>query len=293
MNPDYPFTRFAPSPTGYLHRGHVLSALSVYAAAQKFGYRVRLRIEDHDQSRARPAYIDAIREDLEWLGFSWEAESIQSANAERYTEFLESLQRQGLVYACDCSRKFTFETNPTNGDGEIIYRGRCRDRALPFSKGYAIRFKTPDEAIAWSDIRLGNFRENPQEQCGDFALRDRLGQWTYQFAVVADDTAEGIGLVVRGEDLRGSTARQIALARALGRKSVPRFLHHPLLVDPTGKKLSKRERAASIREERLEGKSAEALLGEVCRTAGFCGSSEPRSITESIKLAESYLFPKI
>ena len=293
MNPDYPFTRFAPSPTGYLHRGHVLSALSVYAAAQKLGYRVRLRIEDHDRSRARPAYIDAIREDLEWLGFSWEAESIQSANTERYAEFLETLRRQGLVYACDCSRKFTFETNPTNDDGEIIYRGRCRDRALPFSKDRAIRFRTPDEAVVWSDIRLGNFCENPQEQCGDFALRDRLGQWTYQFAVVADDIAEGVGLVVRGEDLRGSTARQIALAQALGRKSAPRFLHHPLLVDPAGKKLSKRERAASIREERQEGKSAAALLGEVCHSAGICDNSEPLSITESIKLAESYLFPKI
>ena len=90
MNP-FPFTRFAPSPTGYLHRGHVLSALFVYAAAEHFGYPIRLRIEDHDKSRARQAYIDAIREDLEWLGFSWEAESIQSANENRYLRFFQKL----------------------------------------------------------------------------------------------------------------------------------------------------------------------------------------------------------
>lgn len=287
------FTRFAPSPTGFLHRGHVLSALFVYAAAEKLGYRVRLRIEDHDQSRARPAYIDAIREDLEWLGFAWEAESIQSKNEPRYEKFFEQLKSKSLLYACDCSRKFTFETNPTSPSGEAIYLGHCRDRGLPFAKGFAVRFKTPNETIEWEDIFLGKFRENPSKQCGDFPIRDRLGQWTYQFAVAIDDFEEGVGLVVRGRDLLDSTARQIALAKALGRTSPPLFLHHPLLLSPSGKKLSKREHAASIRGERDAGISPEKLLGEVCREAGLVPSPESLSVHEAIQSAKKFLFPKI
>ncbi|MCR5028785.1 MAG: hypothetical protein K6A31_05960 [Fibrobacter sp.] len=290
MNSEYPFTRFAPSPTGYLHRGHILSALCVYAAAEKYGYRVRLRIEDHDQSRARQAYIDAIREDLEWLGFTWEAESIQSANTERYERLLEKLRSKDLIYACNCSRKFTFETNPTNSDGEIIYQGHCQNLGLPFTKDHAIRFKTPNASVEWEDLLLGKFIENPKELCGDFALKDRIGQWTYQFAVVADDFEEGVGLVVRGEDLKHSTSRQIVLAQALGRNTPPLFLHHPLIIDPTGKKLSKREHAASIRGERDAGKSAEALLGEVCAKAGLIATPRLLSVKDSIQLVKNRLF---
>ena len=277
------FTRFAPSTTGFLHRGHVLSALYVTAIAQKFGAKIRLRIEDHDQSRARPAYIDGIREDLEWLGFSWDAESIQSENQERYIHFLKLLQEKNLVYACDCSRKFTFETNPQNSDGEIIYQGHCRNRKLPFSKENSVRFKTPDEIIKWDDLRLGHFLENPKQQCGDFALKDRLGQWTYQFAVVADDFEEDIDLVVRGEDLRVSTARQIALSQALGRKTPPLFFHHPLISDPTGKKLSKRDHVASIRGERDAGISPETILGEICTAADILPQFQPLSFEEAAK----------
>ncbi len=287
------FTRFAPSPTGFLHRGHVLSALFVYAAAENLGYHVRLRIEDHDRSRARPAYIDAIREDLEWLGFSWEAESIQSENAERYERFLEVLESKELVYACECSRKFILENNPTGPSGEAIYQGHCRDRELPFSRDFALRFKTPNETVEWEDLLLGKFRENPIEQCGDFALRDRLGQWTYQFAVVADDFEEDIGLVVRGQDLLESTARQIALSKALGRSSPPLFLHHPLLFSPSGKKLSKREHAASIRGERDAGISPERLLGEVCHEARLQPTFQSLSVREAIQIAKKFLFARI
>lgn len=290
MNPDFPFTRFAPSPTGYLHRGHVLSALYVYAAAEKFGYRIRLRIEDHDQSRARKAYIDAIRKDLEWLGFTWEAESIQSSHEERYERLLKVLHRKDLIYACNCSRKFTFETNPTNADGEIIYQGHCEKLGLPFTKDLAIRFKTPNVDIPWEDLLLGKFIENPKKLCGDFAIKDRIGQWTYQFAVVADDWEERVGLVVRGEDLKHSTSRQIALAQALGRKEPPLFLHHPLIADPAGKKLSKREHAASIRGEREQGMSAEALLGEVCAQANLIPEPRLLSVNDSIQLVKNRLF---
>ncbi|MCK9182530.1 MAG: glutamate--tRNA ligase family protein [Fibrobacteraceae bacterium] len=292
MNPDYPYTRFAPSPTGYLHRGHILSALWVYACAKKFGYKVRLRIEDHDKSRARPEYIDSIREDLEWLGFSWDAESIQSSHEERFEKALELLKEKGLVYSCNCSRKFTFENNPVNGEGEIIYQGLCRERNLPFSRENAIRFKISDKTVEWDDLRLGHFAERPAEQCGDFALRDRTGLWTYQFAVAVDDFEEKVGLVVRGEDLRNSTARQIELSEALGRAQRPLFLHHPLITDTTGKKLSKRKKSTSIRGEKQTGKKAEEIIGEVCFEAGISKKQEQLSINNAISLLVTQLTPK-
>ena len=117
--------RFAPSPTGYLHEGHLLSALYVWAAAKKWGLQIHLRIEDHDQGRARPEHIAAIREDLQWLGFKWQSESIQSAHFDSYAKILEALQQKGLVYPCYCSRKELEEQNPKNQYGEIIYQGKC------------------------------------------------------------------------------------------------------------------------------------------------------------------------
>ena len=164
---------------------------------------------------------------------------------------------------------------------------------MPFTEKNAVRVKTPNATIEWNDLRLGKFFENPAEQCGDFAIKDRAGQWTYQFAVVADDLEEGIGLVVRGEDLRASTARQIALSQALGRKTPPLFLHHPLICAESGKKLSKREHAASIRGERELGISPEKLLGEVCVQAGLLSSFRLLSVNESILLAKKHLFSKI
>lgn len=292
MNPDFPYTRFAPSPTGYLHRGHILSALWVYACAKKFGYKVRLRIEDHDKSRARPEYIDSIREDLEWLGFTWDAESIQSSHEERFEKALELLKEKGLVYSCNCSRKFTFENNPVNGEGEIIYQGHCRERNLPFSNESAIRFRISGKAVEWDDLRLGHFSEKPVEQCGDFAIKDRTGLWTYQFAVTVDDFEEKVGLVVRGEDLRNSTARQIELSEALGRAQRPLFLHHPLVMDTTGKKLSKRKESTSIRGEKQTGKKAEEIIGEVCFEAGISKKQEQLSINNAISLLATQLTPE-
>ena len=117
--------RFAPSPTGYLHEGHLLSALYVWAAAKKWNLKIHLRIEDHDQSRARPAYIAGIREDLEWLGFKYDSESIQSARGPIYEASLQKLVDKSLVYPCYCSRKQLLAENPQSETGEIIYQGKC------------------------------------------------------------------------------------------------------------------------------------------------------------------------
>ena len=134
---------------------------------------------------------------------------------------------------------------------------------------------------------MGDFAENPKLQCGDFPIRDREGQWTYQFAVCVDDIDEGITHIVRGEDIRSSTARQIALREALGAKEPPIYLHHALISDSTGKKLSKRELAFSLRQEREAGTSPETLLGRVCFKAKLQESPTPLSLDQAISLIES------
>lgn len=286
-------TRFAPSPTGYLHRGHVWSALQVWASALATKAKVHLRIEDHDQSRCREEHVDAIRSDLEWMGFHWDSESRQSQRSELYTEALRRLEARAEVYACACTRQqIAAQGIPSAESGETIYSGHCRNLRLPRDNNACLRLRLPDLArVDWRDLRLGAFRHDLALQCGDPMLKDRQGQWTYQFAVVVDDMDEGIDLVVRGEDLLYSTARQIYLAQMLGRFQPPAWMHHSLLFDASGKKLSKREKAASIRAERLQGMSVEVLLGEVCQAAGLLGSKRALPLEEALFLVGKSLPP--
>lgn len=289
--------RFAPSPTGYLHEGHLLSALYVWAAARKWDLQIHLRIEDHDQSRARPAYIESIYEDLDWLGFHYNSRSIQSERGEYYEKALAKLQSQNLVYPCYCSRKQLEAGNPRSETGEIIYQGKCscldERRNVQHLEGdplpHNLRFKVADKVISWTDLRLGEFHENPKEQCGDFPIRDRDNQWTYQFAVCVDDMEEGITHIVRGEDIRNSTARQILLMETLGRTAPPVYLHHGLIVDKNGKKLSKREHAFSLRQSKEQGATPEQLFGEVCFKAGLQQTPDSLSLKAALSLIVSNL----
>lgn len=296
--------RFAPSPTGYLHEGHLLSALYVWAAAKKWNLHVHLRIEDHDRGRTRQAYIDGIREDLEWLGFEYDSYSIQSERTEIYQGVLNKLAEQNFVYPCTCSRKQLEAENPKSETGEIIYQGKCRILAdslkLKEEGGsgsilspHNLRFKIADKVIDWTDYRLGDFSENPAKQCGDFPIQDREGCWTYQFAVCVDDLDQEITHIIRGEDIRNSTARQIALSETICQVSGrpynrPLYLHHALIVDASGKKLSKRELAHSIRQDKEAGISAETLLGRVVFKAGFQNEDSPIALHDAIdKIATS------
>ena len=285
--------RFAPSPTGYLHEGHLLSALYVWAAAKKWNLKIHLRIEDHDQSRARSAYIAGIREDLAWLGFKYDSESIQSARGQVYEAALQKLKEKSLVYPCYCSRKQLLAENPQSETGEIIYQGKCfyktRDERRETkdelnSLPHNLRFIVPNKFIDWHDMRLGDFHENPKLQCGDFPIRDRDNQWTYQFAVCVDDIDEQITHIIRGEDIRNSTARQIALMEALGRTERPVYLHHPLIVDANNKKLSKRELAHSLRQDKEAGITPEMLFGRVCHKAHLTASDSPIPLFDAISI---------
>ena len=247
-------TRFAPAPTGFLHLGHVLSALWVWKAARASGpdSRVLLRIEDHDRRRSRQEYEAALLEDLAWLGFVADGEvTRQSERGAIYEDALAALRRQGLVYACACSR------TDING---LRYPGTCASRNLPEGPGRGLRIKLGTGVERFGDERLGPQEQRPSEQCGDLLARDRDGYWTYQFAVVVDDWAQGVNLVVRGEDLLDSTGRQMRLAALLGRADPVTFLHHPLLMKSPGRKLSKSDGDTGIRDLRARGCTPDDVL---------------------------------
>lgn len=261
-------TRFAPAPTGYLHLGHVLNARWVWGVAKQFGGQVLLRIEDHDRQRSRPEFERAIREDLAWLGFAAGGDPVrQSDRTARYEAVLQQLRDRNLVYACSCSRRELSVEGLVEGE-ERRYDGRCRERGLEWEPGRGLRVRLHDGLEEFDDLILGRQIQNPRSQCGDLLIRDRVGNWTYQFAVTVDDWDQAISLVIRGEDLLASTGRQIALARLIGRPAPPAFLHHPLIRKPDGAKLSKSSRDSGVRELRAAGWSPTRVIAEAERLSG-------------------------
>jgi glutamyl/glutaminyl-tRNA synthetase len=251
-------TRFAPAPTGYLHLGHVLNALHVWDAARSDpGGRVLLRIEDHDRQRSRKIYEDAILEDLAWLGFTHDGQRVRQSERDAiYEDALDSLRRRGLVYACACSR--------ADFEGQR-YPGTCREKHLSEAPDLGLRVRIDDAVVRFDDLRLGPQAQQPSAQCGDLLVRDRDGNWTYQFAVTVDDWSQHVNLVVRGEDLLDSTGRQILLARLLGRSEPPAFLHHALLMKSPTQKLSKSDGATGIRDLRAKGWTAEQVVSSLAQ----------------------------
>jgi glutamyl-tRNA synthetase/glutamyl-Q tRNA(Asp) synthetase len=260
-------TRFAPAPTGYLHLGHVLNAVYVWDLARNSGpgSRVLLRIEDHDRTRCRPEFEAALLEDLAWLGFVPDGEPVrQSERSVLYQRALDDLRRRGLVYACSCSRS---EMAPGR------YAGTCSAKKLPESPDVGLRVRIEPAIERFTDARLGPQEQSPAEQCGDVLVRDRHGNWTYQFAVVLDDWLQGVTHVIRGEDLLDSTGRQIQLARLIGRAAPPAFLHHGLLMKSPSQKLSKSDGDSGVRDLRAKGWSAEAVIDRSLCLAGLASRS--------------------
>ena len=259
-----PLTRFAPSPTGYLHLGHVVNAIYVWGLARALGGRVLLRVEDHDRIRCRPEYEAALLEDLAWLGFEPDAglDPVlrQSNSPEVYEEALDSLRASGEAYICECSRKDI---------GGERYDGRCRARSLHAGLGRGIRVRLGSDSEIFEDALLGRLTQVPAEQCGDLLVRDRDGHWTYQFSVTVDDLRQHVTLVIRGGDLVSSTGRQMMLARMLGRKNPAVFLHHPLIHDEGGEKLSKSAGDTGVRDLRSAGLSAPEVIGIAAYQVGL------------------------
>ena len=293
-------TRFAPAPTGFLHLGHIANALFVWGEARVRGAEVLLRIEDHDRQRSRPEYERAILDDLDWLGLvpdlggtaefrAGASPYRQSDSHDAYHAAVVDLQRRGhQVYACDCSRRDLAERGGDEPDRETPYSGRCRDRGLAPAPGRGVRVAFAPGPESFTDLRLGPQTQDPAGQCGDLLLRDRLGNWTYQFAVAIDDLRHEVDLVIRGEDLLPSTGRQLRLARMLGRDLPPRFLHHPLIRKPNGEKLSKANRDTSVQDLKAAGVDREEIFGMALHGISLLPEPTPRSLDEAMQVVADH-----
>ena len=268
-------TRFAPSPTGRLHLGHAFSAVSGHARARESGGHFLLRIEDLDQGRSRPEFVDGIYEDLEWLGLDWDEPAlVQSQRTEAYEAAFDRLRERGLVYACFCTRADIAQSMAApHGDAAASYPGTCR----PLPDDPERRAKTRhswrlDSAKAleiaglpsWTETDGGRF-DADASQIGDVILARPDAPASYHLSCVVDDAASGVTMVVRGADLRTSTPIQ-RLLQVLLDLPEPTYWHHPLVTHKDGRRLAKRDLAptlAAMRESGVDGiRLARDLLAE-------------------------------
>ncbi|ARC50257.1 MAG: tRNA glutamyl-Q(34) synthetase GluQRS [Neisseria sicca] len=245
--------RFAPSPTGLLHIGSLLTALASYADARANRGKWLVRMEDLDPPREMPGAAAHILHTLEAFGFEWDGEVVwQSRRHSLYRDALGRLKEKGLLYPCYCSRK-DWQAAAAQGADGFVYNGRCRrpeDRPHT-DKPPAWRIRVNDETIGFDDGIVGHYAQNLARDIGDFVLLRADGFWAYQLAVVADDADQGITHIVRGQDLLVSTPRQIYLQRCLG-FATPHYAHLPLLVNKHGQKWSKQTLAPALDENHKE-----------------------------------------
>lgn len=247
-------TRFAPAPTGFLHLGHVRNARYVWEFARAHGGQVLLRIEDHDRRRSKPEFEHAIFEDLAWLGFvPDEIVPRQSERDAAYRQVLDRLVAHGLVFGCTCTRT---QLSPHPARPAFC---TCRNRGVALTNEVNWRVRMDPGVETFTDLLVGPQSQDPSEQCGDLMIRDRLGNWTYQWAATIDDHLQGVTHVIRGADLVDSTGRQIRLARLAGREVPATFLHHPLIMKSATQKLSKSDRDTGVRDLRAAGMTAERV----------------------------------
>jgi glutamyl-Q tRNA(Asp) synthetase len=236
--------RFAPSPTGPLHLGSLVGAVGSWLFARSGGGRWLVRMEDLDTPRVVPGAAEEILETLRRYGLEWDGDVVvQSQRVKLYHEVLRKLEATDRVFECGCTRaelkRYGIRRKETeDGDG-AVYPGFCRDGLPPGKRARLIRFRAPATTITFDDRVRGVIRENLATATGDFVLLRADGIVAYQLAVVVDDAEAGVTEVVRGADLLSSTARQIALQRALG-YATPSYAHLPLVVDAGGRKLGKK-----------------------------------------------------
>ena len=272
-------TRFAPSPTGHLHRGHAYSALTAFAAARAADGRFILRIEDIDATRCRPEYDAAILEDLAWLGLRWETPvRRQSEHLADYEAAIATLRERGLVYRCFKTRKeidigraphepaFAYVGAPLSADEEAERLARGEPFAWRLSLAAAHEALGGFDALTF--VEEGVDGSSPRtvearpETAGDIVLARKDVGVAYHLAVVHDDALQGVTHVIRGEDLFEATHIQRLLQALLGLPA-PTYRHHGLLTGPDGKRYAKRDKAQTLRELRATGMTASALRAEL------------------------------
>lgn len=239
--------RFAPTPSGPLHLGSLLTALASWLRARQAGGDWLLRIDDLDQARCPPGARETILRQLEAHGLHWDGTPrIQSEHLREYAAALEQLRAQGGVYPCNCTRARLAIESRSGPDGPV-YSGRCRATPADSAAANALRWRVPGGRVVLDDPIQGQLWRDAESEIGDFVLRRGDGIYGYQLACVVDEQAQGITEVVRGADLIGSSLRQLLLLRALS-LSVPTYVHLPVLAAPDGRKLSKQNGAAALDE---------------------------------------------
>lgn len=261
-------SRFAPSPSGRLHLGHAYSAVVGRSNADRW----LLRIEDLDSGRCRPEFVEAIREDLDWLGLRFDGKPlVQSQRTSFYAEALERLRAQGMAYPCFCTRAdIAASLSAPHGDAGAAYPGTCRGLADDPGR----RASTPHSwrldgaralAIAglpgWREADGTQFQSSPSD-VGDAIIARKDAPASYHLACVVDDAASAVDLVVRGEDLRPSTAIQRLLQSLLGLPE-PTYLHHPLVLHDDGRRLAKRDQAPTLANMRSAGVDGPSLAEQL------------------------------
>jgi glutamyl-Q tRNA(Asp) synthetase len=282
MDASKPFiTRFAPSPSGYLHLGHAFSAWAAWSAAREAGGTMLLRIEDIDTTRCKPEFEDAICEDLAWLGMEWPTPvRRQSEHFGDYADMIEKLRGLGVIYRCFKTRREVLEEisraphQPGEGPDHAVYRGPAKpllaseenDR-LADGESFAWRLSLDRcrehlgaryDGLGFVDLERGDIEADP-DQHGDVILARKDVGTSYHIAVVHDDALQDVTHVVRGEDLLKQTSIHILLQTLLDLPQ-PNYLHHRLLLDEAGKRFAKRNKAATLREMRAKGLSANDVL---------------------------------
>jgi len=279
-------TRFAPSPTGYLHVGGARTALFSWLHARKHGGRFVLRIEDTDLQRSTAESINAILEGMTWLGLEYdEGPFYQTHRFDRYNEVIQELLDAGLAYRCNCSR----ERLEALREGQLQrkekprYDGHCRGRKVDADESHVVRFRNPLEGSVVVEDRIRGKIIFSNAELDDLIIRRSDGSPTYNLTVVVDDADMGITDVIRGDDHVNNTPRQVNILKALG-KEPPSYAHVPMILGDDGSRLSKRHGAVSVLEYRSMGILPEALLNYLVRLGWSYGDQEIFSIDEMISL---------
>ena len=297
--------RLAPSPTGALHLGNVRTFMIAWLRARSLGGKMVFRMEDLDHPKDKPgAAADAVR-DLQWLGFDWDEEYVQSERKGLYRDALSSLVSRGLAYPCVCSRRDVEAAQSAPHEGEqLFYPGTCRGRFASWSEAYSFlnplssstsnsnsklqlqppripcwRFRVADGSrVAFDDVFAGRFEQDVSATLGDFPLaRDEFGAG-YTLACAVDDIAMGVTEVVRGDDLLAATPAQILVTRALGAEHEISYCHVPLVVGSDGKRLAKRHGDTRIAAYRSAGVRPEKIIGRLAASCGWAEEGEKISL---------------
>lgn len=279
-----PVGRFAPTPSGRMHLGNVFAFLLAWLSAKSRGGQILLRMENIDTQRTSEEYAALIRDDLRWLGLTWDEETApQSLRTAVYDRYFEKLRDKGLLYPCYCTRSRLHSVNaPHASDGTYRYDGTCRHLTQAerdgFDRAPSWRVEVPDRVWEFTDLLQGEYAENLQTNCGDFVVRRADGCYVYQLAVTVDDGEAGVTEVVRGVDLLSSAPRQMFLQTQFGFPH-PQYAHVPLLLAPDGRRLSKRDRDLDLGALRQRYRPEE-IIGMLAHSVGLVERNRPISARE-------------